>query len=103
MIENVPRTGIEKKIFSKQEPKNFPLLTTTFLCGQERKTFFCQHFRPKCDNEENTITFFSIHIRIYINKLQTNNLLYNTTKTIPGGAKYHDYPLSFKVLLLSKN
>ena len=36
--------------------------------------------------------FFSIHIRNYIHKLQIDKLLYNTTMTIPGGAKYHDYP-----------
>ena len=46
--------------------------------------------------------FFSIHIRNYIHKLQIDKLLYNTTMTIPGGAKYHDYPMAFKVPLWSK-
>ena len=45
---------------------------------------------------------FFLNIRIYITKLQTNNQLYNTTKTIPGGAKCQDYPLAFEVLLWSK-
>ena len=37
IIENFPRTGTKKEIF----------------CRQERKIFFCQHGRTKCDNEEN--------------------------------------------------
>ena len=43
--------------------------------------------------------FLSIHKRMYINKVQTNNLLHNTTKIIPGVAKYYEYPLGLKILL----
>ena len=46
--------------------------------------------------DETSINFFSIHIRNYIYKLQIDKLLYNTTMTIPGGAKYHDYPLALR-------
>ena len=47
-------------------------------------------------------TIFSIHIKSYIDKLLNDKLLYNTTRTIPRGAKYHYYPLAFKVLLWLK-
>ena len=69
-----------------------------------------EFFEPRPSNSqmlgnallERLYKHFFIYIRIYINKLQTNNQLYNTTKTIPRGAKYHDYPLAFEVLLWSK-
>ena len=44
--ENFPQTGTE----------NFPLLISTFLRGQERKTVFYQHGRPKYDKDETTTT-----------------------------------------------
>ena len=44
-----------------------------------------------------------MRIIVYIDKLQIINVLYSTTKTIPGGGKYHDCPLAFKVLFWSKN
>ena len=50
LIENVPWTGMEKKIFRRQEQKIFPLLIFTFLRGQERKTVFYQHGRPQRRN-----------------------------------------------------
>ena len=34
--------------------------------------------------------------------LPIDTLLYNTTRTIPGGSKYYDYPMAFKVPLWSK-
>ena len=34
---------------------------------------------------------FSMYIRNYINKLPIDNILYNTIRTIPGGARYHDW------------
>ena len=46
--------------------------------------------------------FFFYTLRHYIYKLQIDKLLYNATRTIPGGAKYHDYPLAFKVPLWSR-
>ena len=51
---------------------------------------------------DHCIRFFSIHIRNYINKLPIDKLLYNTTRTIQGGAKYPDYRLAFKVPVWSK-
>ena len=45
----------------------------------------------------------SIYIGNYINMLPIDKLLYNTTRTIPGGANYNEYPLAFKEPLWSKN
>ena len=56
LIENAPWTGMEKKISRRKEQKIFPLLISTFLRGQERKTVFYQHGRPKYDNDETTTT-----------------------------------------------
>ena len=41
--------------------------------------------------------FFISNIKVYIDELQTNSLLYNATKTLPGGAKYNDYPRLFNM------
>ena len=44
--------------------------------------------------------FFILNIKATITKLPTTlptKLLYNTTKTVPGGAIDHDYPLVFNM------
>ena len=49
--------------------------------------------------------FFILNIKIYNNKLPITlptKLLYDTTKTLPGGAIYRDYPLAFNIKLKRK-
>ena len=45
---------------------------------------------------------FSIYKGNYINKLPIDKLPYNTTRIIPGGAKYNVYPFAFKVPFWSR-
>ena len=53
-------------------------------------------------SEKIVLHLSSIHIKNCISKLPIDKLLYNTTRTIPRGAKYRDYPLAFKVPLFLK-
>ena len=45
-----------KENFLRKGTENFPLLISTFLSGQEWKTFFCKYVGPKRHNGETTIT-----------------------------------------------
>ena len=50
--------------------------------------------------------FFILNAKIYNNILPITlptKLLYDTTKTLPGGAICHDYPLAFNINLKKKN
>ena len=52
--------------------------------------------------EKYDVCFFILNIKVTITKLPatlpTNTTkLYNTTKTVPGGAIHHDYPLAFNM------
>ena len=45
-----------KRKFLADRNRKFSVSNFHILCGQDRKSLFCQHFRPKFDYEENTIT-----------------------------------------------
>ena len=47
----------------------------------------------------------TLNIKIYNGKIPITlptKLLYDTTKTLPGGAIYHNYPLAFNINLKRK-
>ena len=79
-------------------PVNTQTLTTKERCTQISSSFKKIYQRLAAQGHSNQCFF--IHLKITINKLQTNKLLYNTTRAISEGAKH--YPLAFEVPLSSR-
>ena len=52
------------------------------------------------------VRLFLFNVNIHNNKLpmtQPTKQLFDTTRTVPGGAIYHDYPLAFNLNLEKYN
>ena len=64
-------------------------------------SFQC-HLRLEFELVHRSFFFFILNAKIYNNILPITlptKLLYDTTKTLPGGAICHDYPLAFNINL----